>query len=148
MNSLFRLHSGVSGSGVCLPLFSTLLSKPLVMAYLAPAVAACAHSRPPAQSLSCPIYLTQTRASQPCPAYLSAGWLSVGLNTDLRPLLSGNQNASRRGSVQVSHVSLHEPCLCAQETCTTCKQVFNLTLTKKSLRNEIKIKKHTCLLSY
>lgn len=75
VNSLFPLHSCVSGSGACHPLFSTLLSKPLVMAYLAPAVAACAHSRPPAQSLSCPIYLTQTRASQPVqPISVQAGW--------------------------------------------------------------------------
>lgn len=100
VNSLFSLHSDVSGSGACHPHFSTLLSKPLVMAYLAPAVAACAHSRPPAQSLSCPIYLTQTRAFQPCPAYLSAGWLSFGLSTNLKPLPPGNQKASRRGSAE------------------------------------------------
>lgn len=115
VNSLFPLHSCVSGSGACHPLFSTLLSKSLVMAYLAPAVVACAHSRPPAQSLSCPIYLTQTRAFQPCPAYLSAGWLSVGLSTDFRPLLPGNQNASRRDSARIPPVCLHVPCLCTHE---------------------------------
>lgn len=61
------------------PRFATVLSKPLVMATLAPAVVACAHSRPPSQSLSHPIYLTQTRASRPSPAYLSSAWFSLGV---------------------------------------------------------------------
>lgn len=55
-------------------------SKPLVMAALALAVAACAHIRPLAQSLSRPIYLTQTSAFRPSPAYLSSAWYSLGFS--------------------------------------------------------------------
>lgn len=46
---------------------------------LAPAVAACAHCRPPARSLSRPIYLTQTGASRPGPAYLRSAGFSLWL---------------------------------------------------------------------
>ncbi|KAG8013576.1 Ral GTPase-activating protein subunit alpha-2 [Nibea albiflora] len=62
------------------------------MAALAPAVAACAHSRPPAQSLSRPIYLTQTRASRPSPAYLSSAGFSLGVSNSPVPLHPGNRN--------------------------------------------------------
>lgn len=81
------------GSGARHPRFATLLSKPLVMAALAPAVAACAHSGRPAQSLSRPIYLTQTRASRPSPAYLSSAWFSIGSSPV--PLHAGSRDEMR-----------------------------------------------------
>eukprot|EP00064_Thunnus_orientalis_P007743 superscaffoldBa00000877_g7765 len=65
------------------------------MSALAPAVAACAHSRPPAQSLSRPIYLTQTRASRPSPAYLSSAWFSLGVRNSPVPLHPGSHNETR-----------------------------------------------------
>lgn len=83
------------GSGARHPCFATVPSKPLVMAALAPAVAACAHSRPPAQSLSRPIYLTQTRASRPSPGYLSSAWFSLGVSNSPVPLHPGNRNEMR-----------------------------------------------------
>lgn len=83
------------GSGARHPRFATVLSKPLVMATLAPAVVACAHSRPPAQSLSHPIYLTQTGASRPSPAYLSSAWFSLGVSNSPVPLRPGNCNEMR-----------------------------------------------------
>lgn len=67
-------------------------SKPLVMAALAPAVAACAHHRLLAQWLSCPIYLTQTSASPPSPAYLSLAWFVLGVRFSLVSLYPGSQN--------------------------------------------------------
>lgn len=80
------------GAGARHPSFATVLSKPLVMATLAPAVAACARSRPPAQSLSQPIYLTQTGASRPSPAYLGSAWFSLGVSNGPAPLRPGNCN--------------------------------------------------------
>jgi len=59
---------------------------------LAPAVAACAHSRPPAQSLSRPIYLTQTGDSRPSPAYLGSAWFSLGFRNSPVPLHPGSCN--------------------------------------------------------
>lgn len=78
-----------------IPALPRFPSKPLVMAALAPAVAACAHGRPPAQSLSRPIYLTQTRASRPSPSYLSSAWYILGGSNSLVSLHPGNQNEMR-----------------------------------------------------
>lgn len=80
------------GSGARHPSFATVPSKPLVMVALASTVAACAHSRTPAQSLSRPIYLTQTRASRPSPAYLSSSWFSLGVRDRPVPLHPGSHN--------------------------------------------------------
>lgn len=80
------------GSGARHPSFATLPSKPLVMVALAPTVAACAHSRTLAQSLSRPIYLTQTSASRPSPAYLSSSCFSLGVSNRPVPLHPGSHN--------------------------------------------------------
>lgn len=53
---------------------------------------------PPAQSLSHPIYLTQTTDhSQPSPAYLGSAWFSVGIANILVPLQPGNSNETWGG---------------------------------------------------
>lgn len=83
------------GSGARHPHFATVPSQSLVMATLAPAVVACAHHRPLAQSLSHPIYLTQTRVSRPGPAYLSSAWFILGISSSPVPLHSGNCNKMR-----------------------------------------------------
>lgn len=70
-------------------------SEPLVMASLAPAVAACAHRRHPAQWLSHPIYLTQTRSSRPSPVYLSSAWFSLGVSNSPVPLHPGSHHEMR-----------------------------------------------------
>lgn len=83
------------GSGARHPHFATVPSQSLVMATLAPAVVACAHRRPLAQSLSHPIYLTQTRVSRPGPAYLSSAWFILGTSSSPVPLHSGICNKMR-----------------------------------------------------
>lgn len=100
------------GSGACHPAFATVPSKPLVMAALAPAVAACAHSRPLAQSLSRPIYLTQTPAPRPSPAYLSSAWFSLGVSNSPVPLHPGSGNEGEGALCRATWVVWEWVCMC------------------------------------
>lgn len=77
-----------------IPALPRFPSKQLVMAALAPAVAACAHCRPPAQLVSLPIYLTQTRASRPSPISAQPG-TSLGVSNSPVSLHPGNHNEMR-----------------------------------------------------
>lgn len=83
------------------------------MAALAIAVAACAHYRLPAHSLSRPIYLTQTTASRPGPAYLSSAWFSLGVGHSPVPLHPGIKTEVG-GGVGVPCAAQIEMCICKQ----------------------------------
>lgn len=106
-------------------------SKPLVMAALAPAVAACAHSRPPAHSLSRPIYLTQTRASQPSPAYLSSAWYSLGVSSGPVSLHPGNHNETR-GRRASAFSSESSACVFQCESVCICQAICQVSSVKET----------------